>query len=153
MAWQSVYAANNCQRSRLSFTASAYLTNTLSSPESGHSYDSCNASFQQAIGKNQSIFDWMQEKVPESAESLAPLLHHNKATAQTTLKTSDTPIGKLVPRPELGLFHEAMKGLSRGQFVTYDFPWESLNETATVVDVGGGIGTYLYNSCRSKFQY
>lgn len=137
---RSICPSDAMCRGRLNFSASDYLTSTLSNPESGHSYDASNTAFQQAIGKKQSLFDWMQEKVSETEDCKTPLRRYKSSTEETISSNLNSPAEKLVPRPELGLFHSAMKGLSRGQFCTYDFPWDQLNESATVVDVGGGIG-------------
>lgn len=127
------------------YAASDIFLDTLSNPAVSHTYDSNKTAFQQAVGTQLSLFDWMQQMVPETDADWRPL-----PLRKHPCEEDDTPVGfedssqRVIPRPEKQQFQLVMAGVGRvyGQGLVHDFPWKNLNQDATVVDVGGGIGKF-----------
>ncbi len=70
-----------------------------------------------------------------------------KAVTNGAVKAPQNEGPKTKPRPELKIMSMAMVGGGRvtGKAHVYDFPWASLGN-GTVVDVGGGVGTFSASS-------
>ncbi|KIK53524.1 hypothetical protein GYMLUDRAFT_49298 [Collybiopsis luxurians FD-317 M1] len=99
------------------YTASVHLPETLSHPIKGHSNSPLSTAFQQAQDVKISYFEWLHTPVNQ---------------------TSD---GSPVYRTELSTFNLAMIGGSKAlTWSLYeDYPWHKF-ESATIIDVGGGLG-------------
>ena len=130
-------------RGQVHYSASDFLPSTLASRIVGHSSDPKMTAFQQAVGTQLPMFQWLHQTVPESETSWrpAPIRHHPWETDDAT-KNPETAASVAVSRPQKDLFHLAMAGSGRGfeQYYAQDYPWRELGIEATVVDVGGGIG-------------
>lgn len=126
--------------------------------------ESGKTAFQLATGTGSSFFDWMQEKLPASQtgrrdrpRSYSYMYQRNEMANGSLLSSSaPSPVeDEMVPRPEKRLFELAMKGQHAGtaQYQILDFPWRELQDGATVVDVGGGIGEFLADCSFNSFNY
>ncbi|KAK9772277.1 putative O-methyltransferase domain-containing protein [Seiridium cardinale] len=141
------FRAHIMMKGRFHYTASDHLPAVLSYAQSRRSYDPQKIAFQQAVGAELSIFDWMNKEVPSgNTDWRAGTMSQSLVTQPPPLSAdglNDAAIVKMVPRPEKKLFHQAMAGLDRGSghFYLHDYPWRELGG-GTVVDVGGGIGKF-----------
>ncbi|KAI0789396.1 S-adenosyl-L-methionine-dependent methyltransferase [Abortiporus biennis] len=92
------------------------LPEVLSDPTKSNSESNRETAFQVVFKTNQTSWEWFKE----------PIM---------------LPDGSTKPKPVLELFSLAMVGAGRaqGQAVIVDYPWAELG-SATIVDVGGGIG-------------
>ncbi|OAP57195.1 hypothetical protein AYL99_07933 [Fonsecaea erecta] len=135
----AAFQANIVMKGQFQYTASDFLPQTLANPAIGDSYDPRKTAFQQAVGTQLSLFDWMNEMVPESDVSWRP-----RAVRRHPCEEDDRPprppvsTQKMVPRPEKQLFNLAISGQGKGteKYCVLDFPWQDLPDAATVVDVG-----------------
>ncbi|TCD63172.1 hypothetical protein EIP91_005869 [Steccherinum ochraceum] len=100
------------------YTASTKLPETLLDPVKTQSESALQTAFQAAHGTQVGYFEWMEEPI----------------------KRND---GSTQPKRELATFGLAMWGSGRamGWPLYYDYPWQNLG-SATVVDVGGGVGGF-----------
>lgn len=98
------------------FTASDELLPLLLNPVKGHSTSNRETAWQEAIGSDQTVWEYLEQKVEQ-------------------------PDGTLVPRPSLAVWAHGMVagGRADASCLDADYPWESLGNS-TVVDVGGGAG-------------
>lgn len=85
-------------------------------PVKGHSTSNRETAWQEAIGSDQTVWEYLEQKVEQ-------------------------PDGTLVPRPSLAVWAHGMVagGRADASCLDADYPWESLGNS-TVVDVGGGAG-------------
>ncbi|GBE80928.1 O-methyltransferase gedA [Sparassis crispa] len=106
------------------YTASDKLPEVLTDPIKGASNSVTCTAFQEALGTKLARWDWLEEGLGQ-------------------------PDGTVKPRPALEIFGLAMLGGGRvlGTPLYYDFPWESLS-SATIVDVGGGVGGMSIDLCK-----
>jgi hypothetical protein len=133
---------------RINYTASDFLPSVLKDAGLKPNHGPTRTAFQQAVGTDLSIFEWMHQLVPSSDTDWRPghARKHSEDEGVNGLACeirNPTPrtSKELVPRPEEELFQLGMAGLGRGtgQYHAQDFPWKRLG-SGTVVDVGGGIG-------------
>lgn len=139
-------ADTDAHRGGVQYTASDFL------PQSITKTGSRKTAFQLAMGTESSFFDWMQEKVPASQADwrdrrvLGSYKRDDTANGALLSSSAASPVeDEMVARPEKRLFELAMKGQHAGsaQYQILDFPWRELQDGATVVDVGGGIGEFV----------
>ncbi|KIW81975.1 hypothetical protein Z517_05001 [Fonsecaea pedrosoi CBS 271.37] len=151
----AAFQANILLKGQLQYAASECLPQVLANPATRNSYDPRKTAFQQAVGTKLSLFDWMNETVLESEVDWRPRSRQRHPLegdeeGQGDGDGQDGPSRphlsgqKTVPRPEKNLFNLAISGQVRGteKYCVLDFPWEDLPNGATVVDVGGGIGSF-----------
>ncbi|EOD45656.1 putative o- protein [Neofusicoccum parvum UCRNP2] len=132
------------------YSASDYLPRTLNDPVVGPSYKVEHTAFQAAANTTKPRWEWLEEKVlvkdlrdgncgSNGAASAYPGPFGAELEKAIAGKSDDA----LVPRPEHAVFGLAMLGGGRvfGNAHLYDYPWDRLG-TATVVDVGGGVGGF-----------
>lgn len=126
---------------------SEYLGKYLLGP-TGSSYEKDETAFQIALGTDKTQFDWFAEKV-----TVEELKHGGRGTGYPGFfsRPSRPEDGNwegpdsngLISRPELANFGKAMIGSGSVNSPAHvlDYPWSNLGNGATVVDVGGGVGT------------
>lgn len=132
------------------FTSSDHLPKYLTDPSKGGSYKVEQTPWQDAVGTSKARWDWLEEKVnsqdllnqhngSDGNWSAYPGVFGSERAKLRSKSEKDTPVA----RPEHSIFGLAMLGGGRvfGQAHLYDFPWASLG-SATVVDVGGGVGGF-----------
>ncbi|KAI1372049.1 S-adenosyl-L-methionine-dependent methyltransferase [Hypoxylon crocopeplum] len=138
------------------YSSSDYLPRYLTNATKGPSYALEVTPWQDAVGTSKSRWDWLEEKV-----RVCDLLSGRNASqgglsgypgvfgAELQKACNDADGEALVKRPEHSIFGLAMVGGGRvfGQAQLYDFPWASLG-SATVVDVGGGVGGFCLQLSR-----
>ncbi|OAL29887.1 hypothetical protein AYO22_01793 [Fonsecaea multimorphosa] len=138
----AAFQANIVMKGQLQYTASDFLPQALVNPATRDSHDPRKTAFQQAVGTKLSLFEWMNELVPESEVNWRP-----RAVRKHPCEEDDDDNGplkshvssqKMVPRPEKQLFNLAISGQGKGteKYCVLDFPWQDLQDGATVVDVG-----------------
>ncbi|OQU99123.1 hypothetical protein CLAIMM_04802 [Cladophialophora immunda] len=135
----AAFQANITMKGQFQYTASDFLPQALANPAIGDSYDPRKTAFQQAVGTKLSLFDWMNEMVPASEVNWRP-----RSARRHPCEEDDGPPEthgsdeKMVPRPEKHLFNLAISGQGKGteKYCVLDFPWQQLQDGATVVDVG-----------------
>ncbi|KAK6193174.1 hypothetical protein LQW54_012727 [Pestalotiopsis sp. IQ-011] len=154
LAGDTAFRAHIMMKGRVHYAASDYLPSVLK----GHDLDGGprdeRTAFQRAVDTDLTLFDWMNQEVPEEDADRRPKTVakarrlQQSSTDGPTVTTDDEKIipsgrAKMVSRPEKTLFHQAMAGLDRGQrhFYVHEYPWRDLG-AGTVVDVGGGIGFF-----------
>ncbi|KIW65329.1 hypothetical protein, variant [Phialophora macrospora] len=145
----AAFRANLVMKGQFQYTASDFLPKALANSAIVDGNDQKKTAFQEAVGTELSLFDWMNEMVAESDTDWRPrrLCQHigeeENGDGQTSPSTQISS-QNMVPRPEKQLFNLAMSGLGRGteQYHVLDFPWKDLDDGARVVDVGGGIGSF-----------
>ncbi|KAK0669813.1 putative methyltransferase [Cercophora samala] len=142
------------------YTASDHLPRYLSDPEKGPSYAVEVTPWQDAVNTDKPRWDWLEEKAKagdlqalcengtNGANSSYPgsfgnTLQEGLASVAASGKTNGEAANALVARPEHAIFGLAMLGGGRvyGKAHLFDFPWGELGD-ATVVDVGGGVGSF-----------
>lgn len=125
------------------YSASDHLPRYLSDPVVGPSYSVQETPFQTAVNTKKPRWEWLEEKVPAKAiredNSNGYPGPFGDELKQSLEGKADN---ELISRPEHKVFGLAMLGGGRvfGQAHLYDYPWAELGK-ATVVDVGGGVGT------------
>lgn len=156
--------------------AAMQLPLVLNDPVLGSSYDDTKAAFQKAMGTESSYWEWMEEMPSVSDLKEGRVGDHytgvwGSQLEETVERHADE---ECLPRPELGLFSIAMQGSGRvgGRahlhgtssactrtvispvfshiLICSDFPWETLGDGATIVDVGGGIGKSSHPASEQK---
>jgi len=98
------------------YTASDKLLPLLFDPVKTHSTSNRVSAWQEAIGSDLTVWEYLEQKIEQ-------------------------PDGTLRPRPELEIWALGMVGGGRAfaSAIYVDYPWEALG-TKTIVDVGGGAG-------------
>ncbi|CCM06436.1 uncharacterized protein FIBRA_08697 [Fibroporia radiculosa] len=102
---------------KVNYPASWKLPAVLLDPVKTHSLAPRESPLQEALGSNQTLFEYLGEKV-------------------------EAHDGSLVHRPELQIYQLAFAGLGQlhAPSLLSDYPWGTL-DGSTIVDVGGGIGS------------
>ncbi|KAI5865030.1 S-adenosyl-L-methionine-dependent methyltransferase [Durotheca rogersii] len=132
------------------YSSSAYLPHYLSDPSKGASYAVEVTPWQDTLRTPKARWDWLEERVKLSDVQAGRHGSGGQLSAYPGVFGSefeklvkDAAANATVARPELAIFGLAMLGGGKvlGQAHLYDYPWASLG-TATVVDVGGGVGGF-----------
>lgn len=128
------------------FTSVDYLPDMLVHPKMGPSYKLEETAFNLAFGTDKSCWYWITEKAPASDIRRSPSYSYARGAQCGSPTSPQAKTGEeLVHRPEIQLFGRAMFGAGKvfSSPLVYDYPWNELGD-ATVVDVGGGIGTSIH---------
>ncbi|ETS79069.1 hypothetical protein PFICI_08922 [Pestalotiopsis fici W106-1] len=147
LAGDPAFRAHIMMKGRVHYAASDHLPSIVKvkGSEVQHDSEARKTAFQKAVRTDLSLFDWMNQEVPAHDTDWRPRLKNNEISIISYSDKDAIPGSpvKTVARPEKLLFHQAMAGLDRGQghFYLGAYPWRDLG-TGTVVDVGGGIGSF-----------
>ncbi|KND89113.1 Sterigmatocystin 8-O-methyltransferase [Tolypocladium ophioglossoides CBS 100239] len=131
------------------YTSSDYLPKTLYDEKKGPSYKVDETAWQEATGTTKPRWDWLEETI--SVVELSSGSRNARATVaypgvfgselKNAISRAADNRDQIIKRPEHAIFSLAMVGGGQvtGRAHLHDFPWASLG-SATVVDVGGGVG-------------
>ncbi|KAK4695820.1 hypothetical protein P7C71_g1995, partial [Lecanoromycetidae sp. Uapishka_2] len=124
------------------YAASEHLPKALLDKVKGSSYQVDETAWQDALGTNKTRWDWLEETVLSSDISKGGSNYPSVPQLANVVIASEKEA--LVKRPEHEIFNLSMLGGGRvhGAAHPYDYPWSELG-SATVVDVGGGVGGFL----------
>lgn len=127
----------------------------LTDSKFGASYKVEETAFNLAVGTDMPRWSWLETPVPASQVKRVNSLgyrHNQYIEARPNENGSaGNKAGDMVQRPELEIFGRAMVGGGKvfGAAHVFDYPWGDLGD-ATVVDIGGGIGTYIVFTSQSR---
>jgi hypothetical protein len=126
------------------YTAADYLPDMLVHSKMGPSYKVNETAFNLAIDTEQSCWEWISNKVPASQVRRSPKFDYTRGYQRNDHTVSHEDAGEVMQRPEIEVFGRSMSGAGKvfSSPLVFDYPWNELGK-ATVVDVGGGIGTYI----------
>ncbi|KAF2280130.1 O-methyltransferase A [Westerdykella ornata] len=128
------------------YSASDQLPRFLNDPVLGSSYKVEETAFQAAANTSKPRWEWLEEKTTvkklrdgDCGSDGAPSAYPGPFGAELDKAIAGKADDEVVPRPEHAVFGLAMLG--GGRSPRKDYPWDRLG-SATVVDVGGGVGGF-----------